>query len=279
VVAVPSNNSYQAGMGVACGDLDGDAQIDLVVTNFEGESTTFYQNLGRGMFADRTAAIGLAAPSRSLLGFGVALLDVNNDGRIDLISANGHVNDFRPNLLYSMPMLLLVGGEAGRLTDVTAQAGPTLGRLRVGRGLASGDLDNDGRIDALVVSQDEPVAYLHNQTEGGHYLVLRLRGVTSNRDAVGAKVTIVAGERRQVAERFGGGSYLSAGDARLRFGLGQARRAQRVEVRWPSGQVDRHRDLAADTGYLLIEGDSEARPLKGWKHLPKTLHTTSTFAN
>ena len=106
-------------MGIACGDLDGDGRIDLAVTNFYGESTTFYQNLGAGQFLDRTAAIGLAAPSRSLLGFGIAFFDADNDGRLDLATANGHVNDLRPDAPYAMPAQLLMGGESGRLADVS----------------------------------------------------------------------------------------------------------------------------------------------------------------
>ena len=113
----------------------------------------------------------------------------------------------------------------------------------------------------MVVARDEPLAYLHNRTDGGHSITLRLRGVASNRDAVGAKVTIEAGGRRQVAHRFGGGSYLSASDSRLRFGLGQARSVQTVEVAWPSGRLDRYHDLAADTGYLLEEDHPEPRRL------------------
>ena len=122
-VAGNASGAYQAGMGVAAGDLDGDGLIDLAVTNFYGESTTFYRNLGGGNFTDATAAVGLAVASRRLLGFGVALFDADNDGRLDLASANGHVNDLRPNYPYQMPAQLLVGGVDGRLTDVSDRAG------------------------------------------------------------------------------------------------------------------------------------------------------------
>jgi tetratricopeptide (TPR) repeat protein len=265
-----ANGGYQAGMGVGCGDLDGDGRVDLVVTNFAGESTTFYQNLGGGMFADRTAAVGLAVPSRPMLGFGVALIDVNNDGRLDLLSANGHVNDFRPSTPFAMPMQLFLGGDAGRLTDVSSQAGQVLVTPRLGRGLAPGDLDNDGRLDAILVSRDEPLAYVHNQTTQSHFVAIRLQGSPSNRDAVGAKVTLEAGGRRQVAHRFGGGSYQSAADPRLHFGLGKDRQIEQVEVKWPSGRVDRFRDLAADRGYLIREGDLAPKALPGWPRLPQT---------
>lgn len=263
-VAANATGGYQAGMGVACGDLDGDGRPDLAVTNFFGESTTYYKNLGAGLFADRTAAVGLAAPSRYLLGFGVAFLDADDDGRADLLTANGHVVDERPEAPYAMPLQLLVGGPGGRLVDVTARAGAPFSAPHLGRALAVGDLDNDGKVDAVVVAQGEPLVVLRNRTGGGHSLTLRLEGTASNRDAVGARVTITAGGRTQVAQRLGGGSFQSAGDPRVRFGLGAATRVDSVEVRWPSGRIDRYRGLEADRGDHLREGDPEARPLAGW---------------
>jgi enediyne biosynthesis protein E4 len=249
-------------MGVACGDLDGDGRIDLAVTNFFGESTSFYKNLGRGDFSERSAAVGLVAATRSMLGFGVALVDADNDGRLDLLSANGHVNDFRPAAPYAMPAQLLLGRTGGTLADVSARAGEPFRIPHLGRGLATGDLDNDGRVDALLVALDEPMVILRNRSEtSGHWLTLSLAGATSNRDAIGAVVTVYHGEARQVATRFGGGSYLSAGDPRLHFGLGASRSADAVEVRWPSGRVDTFAGLEADRGYALREGEPTARPL------------------
>ncbi len=152
-VACNADGAFQAGMGTACGDLDGDGLPDLFVTNFYGESTTFFRNLGSGAFTDQTAAIGLAAPSRFLLGFGIVLLDADNDGRLDLATANGHVNDDRPDYPYQMPASLFLGGTDGRLTDVTTAAGEPWTVPRVARGLAVGDLDNDGRVDVVVLPQ------------------------------------------------------------------------------------------------------------------------------
>jgi hypothetical protein len=200
-----------------------------------------------------------------MLGFGTAFLDFDADGRLDLAIANGHVEDFRPGEPYGMPAQLLAGTRGGRFIDISRLAGPPWQVERVGRGLATGDLDNDGRLDLVILSQREPLAYLHNRTEGGHWLVLRLEGTASNRDAVGARVVVTAGGRRQTAWRSGGGSYQSASDPRLHFGLGAADRADDVEVRWPSGRVEHFRDLAADAGYRLREGSGSAGPLAGYR--------------
>ncbi len=266
-VAANAQGGYQAGMGVACGDLDGDGLSDLAVTNFFGESTSFFQNLGKGLFVDHTAAFGLSAPSRHFLGFGAAFLDANNDGRLDLMTANGHVNDMRPFFPLSMTAQLYLGGADRRLTDWSSMAGPPFQEPHVGRALAVGDLDNDGRLDALMVAQNEPLVYFHNRTGGtaGHFITLKLQGTRSNRDGVGAVVTIMAGEQQQVAQRFGGGSYQSAGDQRLHFGLAATDRVASVKVRWPSGHSDLYENLSADKCYRLTEGDSVAQPAQGWR--------------
>ena len=264
-VAANADGAYQASMGVACADVDGDGRPDLAVTNYYNEYTAFYLNLGQGIFSDHTAAIGLAVPTRYRLGFGVAFLDVNNDGRLDLATANGHVDDFRPGIPFQMRAQLLVGTEDGRrLIDVTDAAGPAWQVPLLGRGLAVGDIDNDGRVDLLILSQGQPLAYFHNRTQGGRSVTFRLEGSSSNRDAVGARVVVDAGGRRRFAWRIGGGSFQSASDPRLHFGLGSTDRIKEVEVTWPSGKVDRYRDLAPDAGYLLREGDREPHPLAGF---------------
>jgi tetratricopeptide (TPR) repeat protein len=266
--AASAEGGYKAGMGVACGDLDGDGKVDLAVTNYFGESTTFYRGLGGGMFADHSDAIGLSAATRRLLGFGIVFVDFDNDGRLDVLSANGHVLDPRPQIPWMMPLQALWMSQNGRLVDVSARAGALFQPVHLGRGLAAGDLDNDGRVDAVAVCQNEPVVYLHNQTprgSTGHFLVLALEGRKSSRDGVGATVTVQCGERQWFAARYGGGSYQSANDSRLYFGLGPAATADRVEVRWPTGEIDRFSSLAADTGYLLREGGPVAIPSKGFE--------------
>jgi enediyne biosynthesis protein E4 len=272
-LATNAGGGYLAGMGVARGDIDGDGRLDLAVTNFFGESTTLYHNHGRGLFSDRSAAAGLATPTRFVLGFGIVALDANNDGRLDLAQANGHVEDYLPTIPYAMPSQLFLGDAAGRLTDVSGRAGAPWQVPRLGRGMAAGDLDNDGRIDLLLVAENNPLAMLvnryatqdHPQAESAnHFIMLGLEGTASNRDAVGARVTVTVSGRAQIAERFGGGSYLSASDPRLHFGLGPALVADRVEVRWPSGHRDSYQGVAADAGYRLVEGDPVPRPLAGF---------------
>jgi len=272
-LAASAEGGYLAGMGVACGDFDGDGRLDLAVTNFFNQSTTLYHNHGGGVFSDRSAATGLAASTRQVLGFGLAALDANNDGWLDLVQANGHVTDYRPSIPCEMKAQLLLGNVAGRFLDISDRAGPPWQVLRLGRGLAIGDLDNDGRIDVLLVSQNATLALLHNRHAAknpdhsksqGHFIMLALEGTKSNRDAVGAVVAVTVSGRTQVKARFGGGSYLSASDHRLHFGLGDAQTADRIEVTWPSGRHDRYEGVSADSGYRLREGAPAPTPLPGF---------------
>ena len=265
--ACSADGVFRAGMGVACGDLDGDGHPDLAVTNFYRESSTLFHNLGDGTFADYTHASGLAGPSLFRLGFGIALFDANQDGWLDLAATNGHVTDERPEIPYQMPSLLLLGGPNGRLTDVTEAAGPSWTREIVGRGLAVGDLDNDGRLDVLIVPQNAPLILARNVTAGGHFVVVRLEGSPSNRDAVGAKVTVRAAGRGRVSWRVGGGSYQSSSDPRLHFGLGASSRIEELRVDWPSGRIDTYSDLRADTGYHVREGAKAPSALAGYSRV------------
>jgi hypothetical protein len=269
-VAAGPEGGYQASMGVALGDSNGDGLPDLVVTNFYGESSTLYTNLGDGLFRDQTAPSGLGAATRYLLGFGTAFADMDHDGRPDLVTVNGHVNDARPNYPYAMPSQLLLNRPGNRFVDASDRAGDVWRVERLGRGLAVADLDNDGRLDALVLGQNDPLAYFHNRgpssIEPGRSLTLWLEGAApgSNRDAVGARVEVVADGRRQVGWRFGGGSYQSAGDPRLHFGLGAAATVESVSVRWPSGRVDRFGPFPAGTGWRFREGSHDVAPLPGF---------------
>src|SRR5205823_2840981 len=155
----------------------------------------------------------------------------------------------RPEIPWRMCAQLFLGAERGlRLVDVTEHAGPPWQVPLLGRGLAVGDLDNDGRLDLLIVAQNQPLAYFHNRTDGGRSLTLQLEGGPSNRDAIGARVAVVVGRRRHFAWRIGGGSYQSSSDPRLHFGLGAEDHIQWVEVFWPSGKVDRYNGLEPGGG-------------------------------
>jgi enediyne biosynthesis protein E4 len=262
-LAASAAGGYLAGMGVACGDIDGDGRLDLAVTNFFDQSTTLYHNHGGGIFSDRSAETGLAAPTRQVLGFGLAALDANNDGCPDLVQANGHVSDLRPTLPYQMPAQLFLNKGRGQLVEVSDRAGAPWKVPRIARGLAVGDIDNDGRADVLIVSENDPLAVLRNQPSStNHFITLSLEGTRSNRDAVGARVTVTAAGKTQVTARLGGGSYLSASDPRLHIGLGSARQVDRIEVTWPSGRKDTFERLSADTGYHLREGDATPRRME-----------------
>ncbi len=264
-LASNADGGYLAGMGVALGDIDRDGLPDLAVTNFYGESTRLYRSLGQGQFADESAASGVAGPTRYLLGFGLSLDDMNNDGYLDMLSANGHVDDLRPTVPYTMPAHLLLGSEGGRFQRPAGGKPGVLDVERLGRGLAVGDLDNDGRLDAIVVDQEGPIALFANRGVGGarsSFVTLKLRGAGSAADAVGAEVELECAHARQLRWRVGGGSYLSASDQRVHFGLGCGCTRARVSVRWSSGSKSIQTDLPLNHGYDVKEG------AEGWDLLP-----------
>jgi tetratricopeptide (TPR) repeat protein len=251
-----------ASMGVVADDLDGDGLLDLFHTNFNNEPNTFLRNLGGGLFVDATTAAGLDAPSRAMTGFGTAALDADNDGALDLFVANGHVDD-QPWFgapMAQRPQLFL--GRAGRpFVEAPATIGPYFAGAVVGRGAAAGDLDNDGRVDLVVVHRDAPAVVLRNTTEGvGHWVSVRLRGTVSGPTPVGARVSCTANGHTAVRWVTAGTSYLSQNDPRLSFGLGPAGCLDRLEVRWPSGRVRSWTGLEADRFYDIREDQGPAPP-------------------
>jgi hypothetical protein len=256
-VAVSGDGRAQAGMGVDAADVTGDLLPDLVVTNFSHDHNTLYENGAGGAFTDASYARGLAATAGPYLGWGVGIVDLDNDGQRDVFVANGHVY---PDIdaaglgtRYRQRKQVFV--NAGRMPrHASADIGGGLLLERSSRGAAFGDDDNDGDRDVLVVNMNEGATLLRNDTAGGHSLTLTLVGTKSNRDGLGATVTVQAGGRRQGAEIRGDGSYLSHSDVRAHFGLGTALRANRVDVRWPSGLVDVASNLAADRFYVVREG-------------------------
>ena len=263
-VALNGSGRATASMGVVADDLDGDGRTDLFVTNFLNEPNTLFHNLGGGLFADATLAANLATSSLTVTGFGVAAPDFDNDGHPDLFITNGHVDD-QPwlNSPMAQPPQAFLGLGGGRFGAVGGSDSPYLSRRVVGRGLAAGDLDNDGRVDLVVVHRDSPAAVLRNRTPGGHWLGLRLRGTRSGSTPVGARVTCRSGGREQVRILSSGTSYLSSHDLRLWFGLGTSTRVESLHVRWPSGLEQDFSDLPADSILELREGDSAPKRLEG----------------
>ena len=253
-VAVSRDGREQAGMGVDAGDYDGDGRVDLVVTNFAQDYTTLYRNEGGGLFQDVSFETGLAGGP--FLGWGVGFIDIDNDALLDLFVANGHVYpdiEKTGTSTYYQPSLLFRNQGNGRLRKVSANVGSGLALARSSRGAAFGDYDNDGDIDVLISNIDDRPTLLRNDTSGGHWITMRLVGVRSNRDGIGARVAVVAGGRRQIAEVRAGGSYVSHNDVRLHFGLGAEDAVNEVEIRWPSGLVERVGLLVADRFYEARE--------------------------
>lgn len=256
-VAVNAEARAQAGMGVDAGDADGDGRLDFVLTAFAHDRNTLYRHLDGGLFEDASVTAGLAAPTFVRMGWGVAFVDADLDGRQDLFVANGHIFadvGEHPHLgetFAQKNQLLLNAGS--RFRDVSATAGAGLQVEKVSRGLAIGDLDNDGDPDVVVSNMDDEPTLLDNrQGTGHHWLGLRLSAPDGNRFAIGARVSVEAAGRTQVREVRSGGSYLSQHDLRVLFGLGTHAGPVAVEVRMPGGARWRWTDIAADRYHDLV---------------------------
>ncbi|MBI1347176.1 hypothetical protein GC163_12910 [bacterium] len=253
----------EASMGIAAGDVDGDGRIDLFVTNYFNETNTFYRN-DQTAFTEVTAEYGLAAPSQQRLGFGTSFFDPDNDGWLDLIVVNGHVQSYPPELDRREPFAqqpqVFHNQRGVRFEEISSDAGAYFQQNLVGRATALADYDHDGRIDVAIQHLNGPVALLKNETdEVGHSLTLRLIGVESNREALGARVEIVAGDRKIVRVVLGSSSYLACDERPLLIGIGDAEQADAVTVRWPTGRVETLGPLVHDRAHLLIEGRGVVR--------------------
>lgn len=263
-LAYNDNGSEQAGMGLSVGDFDNDGRLDILKTNFTGDYPNLYRNIGRGLFTDICLRAGLAVNPDHVL-WGTAFADLDNDGWPDILQVSGHVYpevaqiDAREH--YQRPRIVYRNLGNGRFEDVSELSGPGIAAPHSSRGLAIGDFDNDGALDALVMNMHEAPSLLHNTLKStNHWLKLRLRGTTSNRDAIGAVVTVQSEGRRQAAAVLSQSSFLSHHDLRLHFGLGAADKSGPITVQWPSGKTEQFPAVAANALYLLTEGSGEAKP-------------------
>ena len=257
-IAVDSDGRTYAGMGIDFQDYNNDGLPDLVITNLANQKYALYRNNGDGSFTYDTYVSGMARMTLLHSGWGIHFYDYDNDGLKDLLVAQGHDLDTvelnSPQLHYREPMLLARNLGKGKFVDVSREAGAVFQQPWVGRGMAIGDLDNDGRLDAVVATNDGPGHVLHNLTDSGnHWLTLLLVGHTSNRDAIGATVKLTTAAGPQYATVSTAGSYLSSSDKRVHFGLGKQETASDVEIHWPSGAVQHLSNIKADRQITVDE--------------------------
>ena len=247
-------------MGTNMGDYDNDGFLDIVVNNFQGQTSSIYHNEGSGFFMEVSYASGVGEKTLNYLSWGTAFFDYDNDGYQDLFIANGHVHDnielFDDTATAAQQNLLLKNNGDGTFADVSLSSGPGLQIKQVSRGVAFGDYDSDGDIDILVVNSNQPPSLLNN--EGGNkknWLMFKTIGTTSNRDGIGARITVISGQHSQIREVKSGGSYLSQNDMRVHFGLDTATKVDIVEIRWPSGLVETFKDVKANQLFIVTEGE------------------------
>jgi hypothetical protein len=258
--AYDNDGNVHGGMGIDWGDYDNDGKLDLAVATFQHEAKCIYRNEGKGFFSESSAALGLADKTMPFVAFGIKFFDYDNDGFLDLMIANGHVqdniNDIDKSATYRQKAQVFHNVNGSAFEEVSQTAGPAFQKLIVGRGLAVGDYDNDGRVDVLVVDSEGEPLLLHNETPNvGHWLSLRLQGTKSNRDGIGALVTVAADGKKLLRRCAADGSYMSASDRRVHVGLGKATTAN-VTVRWPNGGTNTYANLPVDRVITLREGDS-----------------------
>jgi len=256
-VAYNEDGRVQAGMGAHAVDYDGDGWLDIIRTNFSDETSTLYRNNGDGTFTDVTYLSGLGVNTQ-FLGWGTLFVDVDNDGWPDLFMANGHVypevDSNRLNTTFRERKVLYWNQRNGKFKDISLDAGPGITAPFNSHGVAAADFDNDGAVEILVNNSHDAPSLLKNYGEHGSWISLKLVGTKSNRDAIGARVTVSSGGHQQLQEVRSGGGYISQNDFRLHFGLGGSRQAESVEIRWPSGPRQVFHDVDADKFYLIQEG-------------------------
>jgi enediyne biosynthesis protein E4 len=258
-VALNENGAAQANMGIALGDFLHTGRMSVLISHFDNEFAAFYRNDGHMDFTDISTASGIAKGTRGYVGWGDAFVDFDNDGWEDFFLVNGHVypqvDSLKSSLKFFEPKLLFVNQRDGTFKDISKVAGPAIQIPQVGRGMAVGDLFNDGKLEAVVENLVGKPMIL--RPEGGpqnHWISFQLEGVKSNRLALNARVRATAGDLVQLSEVISGGSYLSQNDLRIHFGLGKHDRVDKADVLWPDGSVETLTNLAADHFYSVREG-------------------------
>jgi hypothetical protein len=275
-VALSESGSRQANMGIALGDYMHTGRMSLFISHFDSEYAAFYRNDGGMSFTDVSVSSGISKPTKGNVGWGDAFVDFSNDGWQDLFLVNGHVYpqvDQSPSgLRYREPKLLLMNQRDGTFKDIGKLAGAAIQIPQVSRGMAIGDLFNDGKLEAVIENlQGQPMILRPVGGPPNHWISFQLEGVKSNRLALNARVRATAGDLVQLGEVLSGGSYLSQHDLRIHFGLGEHQRLDKAEVMWPDGKVEMLTNLPADRFYNVREGAgvvSSSPPAAGNTKLP-----------
>jgi len=257
--AVSGEGKALGSMGVDFGDFDRDGRLDITVTTFAYQPVELHRNVSADEFSDVTWTAKTGQPTFRFVKWGTGFVDFDNDGLLDLFVANGHIYTAIDTLpgepAYKEPILLFRNTGKQTFEEIAGTAGLNDSALQSRRGAAFGDLNNDGLIDAVVFNQNGPPSIFLNDTKAsGHRVLFKLEGTTSNRAAIGARVTVFAGGVARIAEVRAGGSYISQNDLRLHFGLGSETRISKVEITWPNGKREELKDLAADAIYTIVEG-------------------------
>jgi len=257
-IAFSTDGKARAGMGVDVADFNNSGSAGIAITNFDNEMVGLYRASGKGAYEDVALSAGVGLPTKTMLGFGCVFADLDLDGALDLVIANGHIDEtvrnIRGNVGYAQPPQLFLNLGKGSFRDVTLEAGPDFSQPRVGRGLACGDFDRDGDVDLLMTTNNGP-AYLfrNDQRVRSQSIRLRLVGTQSNRDGIGATVRLESGGVTQSRMVKSGSSYLSQSELPLTFGLGKRDQADRVVIQWPSGRAEEYKNLRAGKAYECVE--------------------------
>jgi hypothetical protein len=258
-LAFSTEGKARAGMGVDAADFENSGVPGLAVTNFDNEMIGLYRAAGRGLFEDVAVKAGVGGASRNSLGFGCVFADLSLGGHLDLVVANGHIDEtvrnIRGNVGYAQPPHLFLNQGDGTFKNVAGEVGRDFAQPRVGRGLAYADFDRDGDVDLLMTTNNGPaVLFRNDQSAGNRFVRFRLRGTTSNRDAIGATVRVFHGGTSQSRLVKGGSSYLSQSELPVTFGVGRRDRLDRVVVSWPNGRTEEFTNVATGKAYECVEG-------------------------